>query len=43
MEKICFLYEHRELLPIMGRKAYESIKAKSEAVNLEEFWKSILI
>ena len=43
VEKICFLYEHRELLPIMGRKAYESIKAKSEAVNLEEFWKSILI
>ncbi len=43
VEKICFLYEHRELLPIMGRKAYESIKAKSEAMNLEEFWKSILI
>ena len=43
VEKVCFLYEHRELLSIMGKKAYETMKQKSDGVNLEEFWKSILI
>ncbi len=43
VEKICFLDKHRELLPVMGKKAYETIKQRTDSVNLEEFWKSILI
>lgn len=43
VERILFLYDHRELLPIMGRRAYESIKEKNNAVKIEQLWKSILI
>lgn len=43
VEKICFLYEHRELLPVMGGKAHETIKVKCDAADMEEFWRSILM
>lgn len=43
VEKICFLHEHRELLPIMGRKAHETIRAKCDATDMEGFWKSMLM
>lgn len=42
VEKICFIYEHRELLPIMGEKAYETIKEKNSEANIVKFWKDIL-
>lgn len=43
VEKICFLYNHRELLPVMGEKAYRTMKEKNKNIDLEKFWKSILL
>ncbi len=42
-EKICFLDAHRELLPVMGQKAYRTIKEKNSEAEIEKLWKSILI
>lgn len=42
VEKISYLAVHRERLPIMGRKAYETIKNKYTQENVVELWRSIL-
>lgn len=43
VEKICFLYHHREFLPVMGEKAYRTIKEKNNGAELEKLWKEILL
>ena len=42
VDKICFLYTHKELLPIMGEKAYRTIKERNNKEILEKLWKGIL-
>lgn len=42
VEKICFLYVHRELLVSMGEKAHKTIKHKNNGSETERFWKDIL-
>ena len=42
VDKICFLYEHRELLPCMGKKAYSKIKENYSIDNSKKVWKTIL-
>ncbi len=42
VDKICFLYEHRELLPCMGKKAYSKIKESYSEDNSKKVWKTIL-
>ncbi len=43
VKKICFLYHHRELLPVMGEKAYQTIKEKNNGAELEKLWKEVLL
>lgn len=43
VDKICFLYAHKELLPIMGEKAYRTIKERNNKEILEKLWKGILL
>lgn len=43
VEKIVYLYEHRELLPIMGEKAHQTILINNNAAKLERQWQDMLI
>lgn len=42
VDRICYLYDHRELLPIMGKRAYETIKEKYSEEKVEALWGEIL-
>jgi len=42
VEKISFLYNHRNLLPKMGEKAYMTIKEKYSEKKAEQLWKTVL-
>lgn len=42
VEKICYLDAHRELLPVMGSRAYETIKEKYSEEKVEALWGKIL-
>lgn len=42
VDRICYLDEHRELLPVMGRRAYETIKEKYSEEKVEALWSKIL-
>ena len=41
-EYICYLNEHRELLPIMGQKAHEEVWPKSRMDRHIDFWNNVL-
>ena len=42
-EKIRYLTEHREMLPIMGKKAHDAVYPKSHMSDHVKFWKNILM
>lgn len=42
VDRICYLYDHRELLPKMGKRAYETIKEKYSEEKVEALWGGIL-
>ena len=41
-DSIMFLYKHRELLPVYGKKAHDMVYPKSLMTNHIMFWKKIL-
>lgn len=43
VEKIAYLYEHRELLPIMGEKAHQTILINNNGKKLERLWQNMLM
>lgn len=43
VEKIAYLYEHRELLPVMGEKAHQTILRNNNSKKLEKLWQDLLI
>lgn len=43
VEKIAYLYEHRELLPIMGEKAHQTILINNNGKKLEKLWQDMLM
>ena len=43
VEKIAYLYEHRELLPIMGGKAHQTILINNNGKKLEKLWQDLLV
>lgn len=42
VEKIAYLYKHRELLPVMGEKAYRTILINNNSRKLEKMWRELL-
>ena len=42
VEKICYLYHHREQLEIMGRRSHEFIRKENEENNVLHMWNKIL-
>lgn len=43
VERICFLYSHREQLPILGECAYKTILEHSRAFDFQKLWESVLL
>lgn len=43
VEKIVYLYEHRELLPIMGEKAHQTILYNNNGKKLQKLWQNMLM
>lgn len=43
VENISYLYMHRELLPIMGEEAYQTIRRRHSKGSIEKLWKEILM
>lgn len=42
VEKICYLYHHREQLEVMGRRSHEFIKKENKESNVLQMWHKIL-
>lgn len=42
VKNIVYLYQNRELLPIMGKRSYEMIVERNGKLNEEAFWKNML-
>lgn len=42
IEKLSFLYRRRELLPMMGERAYRVVKERNNAEQCRELWEEIL-
>lgn len=42
VEKICYLYHHREQLEVMGRRSHEFIKKENKDNNMLQMWNKIL-
>ena len=42
-EKIAYFYEHRELLPVMGEKAHQTILINNNGKKLENLWRNLLL
>lgn len=42
VDKICFLYYHRELLPVLGKEAYQTIKQHNSREQIQKIWTRIL-
>ena len=42
VEKIEYLYYHRDLLPVMGKQSSEIIIERNQLMDVKSFWKSIL-
>lgn len=43
VERICFLYSHREQLPILGERAYRTILERNKAFDFQKLWEDILL
>ena len=43
IEKIVYLYNHRELLSVMGERAHQTILRNNNCKNLENQWRNMLI
>lgn len=43
VEKICYLYENREMVQRMGRRSYEKIKNRNKKNDKESLWENILM
>ena len=43
VQKIEYLYEHRQYLPIMGKRSQNIIIRRNELINEEVFWKNLLV
>lgn len=42
VEKILYLYTHRDILPLMGEKAHKTILNKNNEENLKQLWEILL-
>ena len=42
IEKLSFLYHHRELLPRMGERAYQIVKERNNEEQCRKLWEEIL-
>lgn len=43
VERICFLYYHREQLPILGERAYKTILERNKSFDFQKLWEDILL
>lgn len=43
VERISFLYLHREQLPILGERAHKTVLEKNKAYNFQKLWEDILL
>ena len=43
VERICYLYSHREQLPILGERAHKTILERNKACDFQKLWESILL